>query len=257
MTGTEKAGLLLQPRDLKLLSAFSQIRVLDREMAKAAAGFGSTTRANARLLKLTRAGLLRRCFIGTVGSGRKAIYTPTQKASDLIALQRTLKRRQDQTLVADLFVEHELAIAQVFVTIRHKPIPVQETQANKWLTFDKPVAPGGPIPDGYFEIETTAGVRSHFLEVDLGTETLKVWQKKIVSYLHIAASGEFARRFGQQQFRVLVVMTSERRLRHLRLEIAKNTTKIFWLTTFELINRDGFWSAIWLRPTGDQRQRLL
>lgn len=77
MTGTREPGLLLQPRDLKLLSAFSQIRVLDREMAKAAAGFGSTTRANARLLKLTRAGLLRRCYIGTVASGRKAVYTPT------------------------------------------------------------------------------------------------------------------------------------------------------------------------------------
>lgn len=175
----------------------------------------------------------------------------------MIALQRTLKRKQGETLVADLFVEHELAIAEVFITVRHKPLPVQETQAKRWLTFDKPVVPGGPIPDGYFEIETAAGVRCHFLEVDLGTETLKVWQKKIMGYLHIAASGEFSRRFGQQQFRVLVVMTSERRLGHLRLEIAKNTAKIFWLTTFELINRDGFWSAIWLRPTGDLRQRLL
>ena len=32
------------------------MRVIDREQAKVVAGFGSTTRANARLLKLTRAG---------------------------------------------------------------------------------------------------------------------------------------------------------------------------------------------------------
>lgn len=257
MTGTKQAGLLLQPRDRKLLSVFSQVRVLDREMAKAAAGFGSTTRANARLLKLTRAGLLRRFFIGTVGSGRKAVYTPAPKARGVIAVQRSLKRKQDETLVADLFVEHELGVAEVFVVVHHKPIAVQQAQAGRWLTFDKPVAPGGPIPDGYFELQTPSGVRSHFLEVDLGTETLKVWQKKISGYLEIAASGEFSRRFRQQQFRVLVVMRSERRLGHLRSVIAKNTTKIFWLTTFELLNRDGFWSAIWLRPTGDQRQRLL
>ncbi|HEX3683158.1 MAG TPA: replication-relaxation family protein [Bryobacteraceae bacterium] len=225
-------------------------------MAKSVASFHSTTRANTRLLKLTRAGLLRRFFIGTVGSGRKALYTPTEKASALIAVEQGLKRKQDQTVIADLFVEHELAVAEIFVTVHYMPI-AQGTTSKRWRTFDKPVSASGPIPDGYFELETAGATRAHFLEVDLGTETLKVWQKKIASYIQLAASEDFLKIFGQQQFRVLVVMRSERRLAHLRSVISNTTTKIFWLTTFELVSRNGFWSAIWLRPTGDQRHSLL
>ena len=61
--------LILQPRDLHLLREVAEMRVLDREQAKIVAGFGSTTRANTRLLALVRAGLLRRFFLGTGGGG--------------------------------------------------------------------------------------------------------------------------------------------------------------------------------------------
>ena len=96
-----------------------------------------------------------------------------------------------------------------------------------------------------------------FLEVDLGTEALSVWEKKTARYLQLALSGEFQKRFRQPQFRVLVVTASERRLGNIRATVAKSTDKIFWFTTFENINRDGFWSPVWLRPTGNQRQSLL
>ncbi len=72
-----------------------------------------------------------------------------------------------------------------------------------------------------------------FLEVDLGTEALKVWQQKTASYLQLALSGEFLKKFRQPQFRVLVVANSERRLANIRGAISKSTDKIFWFTTFE------------------------
>jgi hypothetical protein len=63
MTGNnKKGGLVVQQRDLKLDEELAVMGVIDREQAKIVAGFGSTTRANARLLALTRAGLLRRFF---------------------------------------------------------------------------------------------------------------------------------------------------------------------------------------------------
>jgi hypothetical protein len=96
-----------------------------------------------------------------------------------------------------------------------------------------------------------------FLEVDLGTEALSVWRQKTASYLQLAVSGEFVKRFRQPQFRVLAVANSERRLANIRATIAKSTDKIFWFTTFDVINRDGFWSPGWLRPSGDQRYSLL
>ncbi len=96
-----------------------------------------------------------------------------------------------------------------------------------------------------------------FLEVDLGTEALSVWQQKTATYLQLAVSGEFLKRFRQSQFRVLVVANSDRRLANIRSLVAKSTDKVFWFATLESINRDGFWSPVWLRPTGEQRQSLL
>jgi hypothetical protein len=113
------------------------------------------------------------------------------------------------------------------------------------------------IPDGYFEIRSAAGVRPCFLEVDLGTEALPVFYRKVQLYLQLAASGEFSNLFHHSQFRVLVVASSARRVNALRHTTAELTDKIFWLTPLESINRDRFWSAVWLRPTGEQMQSLL
>src|ERR1039458_886835 len=65
MTGNNGRGIVLQARDWQLLQELAVMRVVDREQAKIVAGFGSTTRANVRLLALTRAGLLRRFFLGS------------------------------------------------------------------------------------------------------------------------------------------------------------------------------------------------
>ena len=96
-----------------------------------------------------------------------------------------------------------------------------------------------------------------FLEVDLGTEALSVWQQKTASYLQLAVSGEFQKLFRLSQFRVLVVTSSQRRLANIRATVSKSTDKVFWFATFENINRDGVWSPVWVRPAGDQRQSLL
>jgi hypothetical protein len=111
-------------------------------------------------------------------------------------------------------------------------------------------------PDAYFELRSSQATRAVFLEVDLGTEALSVWQQKTAYYLQLALTGEFAKRFRQPQFLVLVVATSERRAAHIRATVSKSTDKIFRFTTLENINRDGFWSPVWLKPTGDQRHSL-
>jgi hypothetical protein len=75
--------------------------------------------------------------------------------------------------------------------------------------------------------------------------------------LQLAVSGEFPKRFRHPQFRVLVIANTERRLANIRSTVAKSTDKIFWFTTFESLNREGFWSPVWLRPAGDQRHSLI
>src|SRR5260221_11970455 len=96
MNGNEHDGLVIQERDRHLLQELAVMRVIDREQVKTVAGFGSTTRANSRLLALTSAGLLRRFFLGTTGAGQKALYALSPKGAQLVGVPlRAPRRRKD------------------------------------------------------------------------------------------------------------------------------------------------------------------
>ena len=136
MTGNNPHGLVLQDRDRHLLRELAVMRVIDREKAKLVAGFGSTTQSNARLLRLTRAGLLRRFFLGTKAGGLKALYTQSISGAREVDVQfRGLRRRQDEVLVADFFVAHQLAINEIYCDLKYRPIPVPGAR------FEKPGIP--------------------------------------------------------------------------------------------------------------------
>jgi hypothetical protein len=232
-----------------MFEALEILRVMDREQAKVAGGFSSTTRANARLLALTKAGFLRRAYLGS----RRAVYWLASNSQ-----QRNAQKELTVREPASLFLRHRLEINKVYLVLKYSAIPVPGWWFVLWQGFQKNLALSVPlIPDGYFELRSSAGVRACFVEVDLGTEALPVIQRKVQLYLHLATSGEFPTLFHQPQFRVLVIANSERRLQNLRAAVAKLTDKIFWLTTLESINRERFWSPVWHRPTGDQTQSLL
>lgn len=249
MAGNNNTSVVLQERDLRLLEELQTLVVIDREQAKLVGPFQSTTRANTRLLALTRAGFLRRAFLGS----RQAVYWLASTARQQ-ATQNELSRREP----AAMFLRHRLEINKVHLLLKFRAIPAPGWWFVQWQGFTKNLSPAVPlIPDGYFELRSAAGVRASFLEVDLGTEALPVCQRKVQLYLQLAASGEFSQLFHHQQFRVLVIASSQRRLASLRQTIARLTDKIFWLTTLDSINDDRFWSAVWHRPTGNQTQSLL
>ena len=252
-------GMVIQERDRHLLRELSVMRVIDRELAKVVAGFGSTTRANARLLTLTRAGLLHRFFQGTIAGGAKALYTLSEKGARLVGVSASgPRRREDQSVVADFFIQHQLGINEVYHALKY-PNPVPEGIAFKrWMTFPKRPAPGARlIPDGYVELETPSGIMAAFLEVDLGHERLRVWRDKVRNYLDLAVTGNFEREFQQSRFRVLVVADSERRLQAIQEAVLAVTDKIFWFATFESIRREGVFAPVWRRPKSDTRQPLV
>lgn len=252
-------GRFNQPRDLHFLTELATLRITDREQAMAIGPFGSVTRANARLLRYVRAGLVHRAFMATENGGKKALYFLSKKGAMAAGIPyKPIKRSRDEMLVGDLFVEHRLAINSIYITVAYKPIPCAETKFNRWIPTEEPISPAHPIiPDAYFEIAYGNAIEPMFLEVDLGTEVLKTWKKKTEAYLRLALSGEFASRVGHPRFRVLVITRSQRRLDSIRLTVADITTKIFYFTTFESIKRDGFWSPIWTRPQGSESQSLL
>ncbi len=257
MTGN-RTGIVLQERDRRLLRELTLLRVLDREQAQPLCGFRSVTRANTRLLILARAGLLNRFFIGTVNGGKKSLYALSRKGAALVgATDPILQRRRDAVLVGDRFVDHQLKINSVYLIVKHHPIQIPGLRCSGWVALKEPLtAASGLIPDGYFELATEAKTVSSFLEVDLGTENLSVWKTKIEGYLAYAVSGAFETQFRRSQFRALVITDSDRRLHSIRALIANYTDKIFWVSSFDLIESQGFWAAIWFRPNKAEPQLL-
>jgi len=212
--------LILQLRDLHLLREIAVMRVLDREQAKIVAGFGSTTRANTRLLTLVRAGLLRRFFLGS-GGGRRALYALSPKGAQVVDVPvRGPRRPQDALLVADYFVGHQL------------------------------------IPDGFVEFTTPTGIVACFLEVDLGHESQTIWKGKAQHYLQLAVSGKYREQFGQDRFRVLVIANSERRLHSIRKTVVEITEKIFWFATLATVGTT-FFAPVWYRPKENKPTTLI
>jgi hypothetical protein len=248
--------VLLQPRDHHLLKEAAILKVFDRIQAQLCAGFHSAPRANTRLSKLVSAGLLSRFYIATENGGKKSIYTLTKKGAAVAEVSFSgVRRSKDKLLLGDLFVAHQLHINDTYLNVKYKIPPESKTRFKRWLVPKTPLSASTPIiPDAFFQIEDSVRTVSTFLECDLGAESGKVWLQKVEAYLAFATTGEFQRQFGEQQFRVLITTTTERRVRFIRSLITKYTDKIFWLSTFELINRNGFWSPIWLRPNGDQAQ---
>jgi hypothetical protein len=234
------------------------MRVIDREQAKIVAGFGSTTRANVRLLALARTGLLRRFFLGTSGGGKKALYALSAKGAQLVDVPaRGPRRRKDESLATDIFVQHQLIVNQVYCALKYAPTPVAGVAFHRWIAFHQPLTSAlRLIPDGYVELTTPGGIVAMFLEVDLGNESLTVWKEKIRNYLQFALSGECEPKFGQRRFRVLVLVNSERRLLSIRKVVSGMTDKIFWFANVSAIVGDLF-APVWLRSKGDERISLI
>jgi hypothetical protein len=225
---------VVQERDRGLLEALDHLVVVDREQAKVLGPFTSTSRANARLLALTRAGLLRRAFLPAGAIGRKAIYS----------LPQTGGRRLIEGRIA-----HQLALNRVYLWLAGQPPALG--QLTLWRACTKPIGGLRLIPDAYTELGGPTGERLlAFVEADCGTEALSVWKRKAEQYVALASSGRFEAEFGQARFRVLVVAPSVRRARTISSAIAEITTKLFWISSFESINCVDVSAPVWLRPEG-------
>ena len=255
MAGTN-SGLVLQPRDYDVLRELHVTRVMYGDQFGALGLFHSRTRINARLLALTRAGLIARRQLGIAAGGQRCLYALSARGARLINVPvRSLPWNPHSTLAWSPALEHQLAVTNVYVALR-RAARSKAIQLAKWMTFTSPLAgPQRLIPDAFAELELDGPVRAVFFEIDRATETLRVWRKKIAAYLAFAASGAFADQFHHATFRVAVTTPSARRLESLRTCIASTTDKLFWLTSSR--PDEAFTQPLWLRPRGDDFTFLL
>src|ERR1017187_6755736 len=97
MTGNSSTRIVTES-DRKLFEALAEARVLDREQASEITGRRevSVSTCNAWLLKLVRAGLLKRFFIATEDRGIKALYSLTTASAALVHMEyRPIQRPAD------------------------------------------------------------------------------------------------------------------------------------------------------------------
>jgi len=259
MLPNKSGQLVVQTRDRHLLRELSLMRVIDREQAKMVGGFPSIRLVNRRLLALTRAGLLKRFFIGTETGWKKSLYSLSPSGAKLVQVPyRSPRRRPDEMLTIDFAVYHQLGINEIYCALRYQPVPLADTRLVRWEVSQSPIDSKSSLkPDAYLEIQSAQKTVSAFLEFDLGHENLVIWNAKVQKYLRYAVSGEFERVFHEPQFRVLVVTNSDRRREALRKATAAITDKIFWFTTADSIHQQGFWSPIWSRAQGDHEPASL
>ena len=255
MAGTNR--MIVQPRDREFLKELSIVRVVDGAQAKIIAGFGSMSRTNKRLLKLTRAALLHRFFLGS-GGGRKALYSLSEKGAHFAGVPfRGLRRPKDTVIVADFFVEHQLAVNAIYCSVKFQTIPIEGVHFHRWAAFSEPISPEIRLmPDGYLELVTPTGIAAVFLEIDLGNESLGIWREKVQKYLQLAITGAYRRIYGHDRFRVLVIVNSARRMDSLRKTVGGVTEKVFRFATLEE-TREKFFARVWRKPVGDTPEPLI
>lgn len=257
MAGNNKHATITE-RERQLLKDLGVLRIVDREQAKVVTGYRSTTRINVHLLKLVRAGALKRFYVGIGPGTKKAVYCLSAGGARLVGASfRRVRIESDSIVGAEVFLEHRFRINEVALALKYKSRPVS-VESTEWVEFNTAISPiCGIIPDAYIQLNTDVEVKSLFLEVDLGTETTRIWTKKVVQYLKLATTGEFSRYFGRPTFRVVVLSTSPKRIETIRRAVADQTNKVFFFSTFDEFKRAGFWAPIWLRPEGVQKHALL
>jgi hypothetical protein len=241
---------VLTSRDLAVLRTLVIARVLDSEQIQIIARFTSVRRTNRRLLKLVRAGVLRRWFVGTASGGQKAIYGLSPTGARLLEepTHGLITWKQNALITTSQFLTHQQAINRVFIRARYQPLQ-EGCSCAEWQTFRKPISPSIPlVPDGFFEIVYGGVVHPMFLEADLGTESSGVWKRKADLYLKLAVTKEFEHMFDKARLRVLVVVSSDRRMNGLWRVISQRTDKLFWFTTEDRMELEGLCGPIWMRP---------
>lgn len=208
------------------------------------------------------------------------LYFLDEKGALLIAEKEGLFREQvnwrsQDNQLSDLFLNHTLAINDLrinfAVSANKLDMTIPEWKDERVLKNLQnrvvvEIKTGGTkqkfnlYPDAYNCIEDNEGSQyHHFIEVDLGTETIKSsglkkkdFQRKILAYRAYIQSGKFEKTYGADIFRVLIIAGSRNRMLNLKSaseEIEKKGNEIFWFTTLNQLQNaniisDPIWFAI-------------
>ena len=191
----------LTGRDVRLVRDVALSGYLTRAQSVKLGYFGSTTRANARLLTLVRAGFLVRHEAPYL---RAHLYRAGPCAGDVLG--EKVARAVASASRAPSFVRHALSVTEVRIALagrgfmwRFEP---QVTVAFRHAGRDLEVRPDGA---------GLAPGRVVLVEADMGNASLPRVAKKLDAYRAFAESGALRRSFGEAKAEILIATVGARR----------------------------------------------
>jgi hypothetical protein len=245
---------VLTDRDMAIVAAVADYRLLSRSQIQRLLGFGATTRVNFRLQKLFHNGYLRRHYLPMFKGSSQAIYTLDAGGVPVAAerLGKDTSTFWKPKALHPFFLAHQLAVNDVRIAFELSARAHDDHQLLQWLPeeecYDRFFFAGhwqSLTPDAFLRYRVGRQLLSAFVEVDRGTMPNRRFKEKVERYFAYDVSSRYTERYRGQRFRVLIIGTSAARLANLKNAAAQVAQRYCWLTTREKLHQRGPLATIW------------
>jgi len=264
----------LTVRDVSIILSIYENRFLKRDqIQRLHFPNASVSACNMRMKKLEEHQFLDRLVKPVAAGSAQAAYALDKRGADVVAATLEIDRHQVRwnranNRVEFFFLEHTLGVSEfrvcldVALAARREELLFYQRGDRSHL---RRISVTGVrkkyfvvAPDAFFGIQTGRGKCIFFLEVDLGTETLSRFAEKVTAYKRYWKSRQYTEEYGFNNFRVLTVCESERRLANLRQATGKvGGRQMFLFTTFSAMQQNSPLGSVWLSPFIDLPTSLL
>lgn len=202
--------------------------------------------------------------------GAQALATASGFAVNELGWNKTYNRRMEW------FVEHQVAISHfravlALATDRAGLELSRWSQRHDLRDWDRVRSPQGDrtvrvSPDAYCAVRESGILRNFFLELDRGTEEHRRLRSKFLGYWHYLRGDRYRARYeNAADVRVLVVTTSQKRLRRMQQTLASvdprgRGANQFWFATqgqYNLHSPASILAAIWRVGASTAPERAL
>lgn len=251
-----KDTLVLTERDQKIIQAVWKYRFLASSQIKELF-FGSKSKADRRLRELFDYGYLDRIAIPQVQGRGELVYALWDKGAELLVRESGLARKdlkwnRQKNKIQPQYLQHELNLAQFRMAVEKSVYLMPDVRLLFRFSGDEVTAKlrtrysaaeyrnnkkrQSLRPDACFGIDAPKGKLYFFVEIDRGTESLRIINTKLELYSAGYSKGSFEQSLGIKKFRVLFVGDTARRMATL-LQVAGETSChfLFWFTTLDSI----------------------
>ena len=273
-TNNRITPMALTSRDVMIILSVYENRFLRRDqIQRLHFADASTIACCVRLKKLYENHFLDRVGRPAASVKSQAVYALDKRGADVVAAALEINRHKIKWSRASnrvewLFMEHTLAVSEFKVCLdaalagrREELLFYQRGDRSHLRRISVTGAKKKCFvvaPDAFFGIQTGRGKCIFFLEVDMGTETLSRFTEKVVAYKRYWKSRQYTEEYGFNNFRVITVCESKRRLDNLRQTTGNVGGRwMFLFTTFQTIHENDPLGSIWLSPVSDSPISLL